>query len=226
MPYETDGESFCNLAEEPPYFLSDSIGSIRFWEDQREGRPVHAAVVMDLVGHDVSLDGSVFESPDRVMSSLAPLLFITGTESHPGLPGLWARAGEVEGLRLVPTLNRYVGDMSDHGVFRQNGVPYLFLSCGRWKHYHERTDTPDRLNYHKMERITRQVLAFMNGLDVAELPQRGSEQFSDTLDLEISRLRRAFGRLWEPLLERLGLEDVSRRADVDRLVGGLLRLGV
>ena len=23
---------------------------------------------------------------------------------------------------------RYVGDMSDHGIFRENGVPYFFLS--------------------------------------------------------------------------------------------------
>jgi hypothetical protein len=31
--------------------------------------------------------------------------------------------------------------MSDHGIFRENGVPYLFLSCGRWPHYHRDTDT-------------------------------------------------------------------------------------
>ena len=40
-------------------------------------------------------------------------------------------AGVSKGLKLVPTLNRYVGDMSDHGIFRQHGVPYFFLSCGR-----------------------------------------------------------------------------------------------
>ena len=92
--------------------------------------------------------------------------------------------------------------MSDHGVFRQNGVPYLFLSCGRWPHYHERTDTHDRLNYDKMARITRQVVAFAGALDAAELPQKGSEQFSETLDLEISGIRRAFGSLLKPILGR------------------------
>jgi len=40
-------------------------------------------------------------------------------------------AGVAKGLKLVPTLNRHIGDMSDHGVFRENGVPYFFLSCGR-----------------------------------------------------------------------------------------------
>ncbi|MEI6605170.1 MAG: hypothetical protein WCP35_07660, partial [Verrucomicrobiota bacterium] len=41
-------------------------------------------------------------------------------------------AGVAKGLKLVPALNSYVGDMSDHGVFRENNVPYFFLSCGRF----------------------------------------------------------------------------------------------
>ena len=32
-------------------------------------------------------------------------------------------------------------------------MPYLFLTCGRWQHYHQPTDTPDRLDYAKMGRI-------------------------------------------------------------------------
>ena len=44
-------------AEEPPYFCSPAMGSRRFWEDQRHARAIHAAVIMDLVGHDVGLDG-------------------------------------------------------------------------------------------------------------------------------------------------------------------------
>ena len=213
-------------AEEPPYFLSPSMGSRRFWEDQRDDRQIHAAVIMDLVGHDVSINGLDSEAQGSLMSTLAPLLFMTGTESHPGLRGVLERAGDIDQLRVVPTLNRYVGDVSDHGVFRENGVPYFFLSCGRWKHYHRHTDTPDRLNYDKMERISRQVLAFATALDSTELPQRGSEQFSETLDLEISGMRRAFGSLLKPMLGRCGLEAVTTRSDVDRLVATLLRLGV
>ena len=213
-------------ADEPPYFLSPSMGSWRFWEDQRDGRLIHAAVIMDLVGHDVSINGLDSEAQGSLMSALAPLLFMTGTESHPGLRGVLERAGDIDMLKVVPTLNRYVGDMSDHGVFRQNGVPYLFLSCGRWEHYHRHTDTPDRLNYEKMERITLQVLAFAAALDNTQLPQTGSEQFSETLDLEISGMRRAFGSLLTPMLGRRGMEAVITRSDVDHLVATLLRLGV
>lgn len=213
-------------AEEPPYFRSPMMGSIRFWEDQRDGRAVHAAVVMDLVGHDVVIE-RVARGPIATLNQLlAPLLFVTGTESHPGLRQVHERAGTVDGLSLVPTLNRYVGDMSDHGIFRANGVPYFFLSCGHWPHYHQDTDTPDFLNYEKMDRIARQVLACAAALDGAELPQTGREQFAETLDLEISRLRVALASGWEPMLAHCGLEAVTSRAEMDRLVSSLRTLGI
>ena len=211
-------------AEEPPFFRTPAMGSYRFWQDQRDGRPVHAALIMDLVGHDVSIDGFAVGAPASLSKSLAPLVFITGTESHRGLRHVHERAGTVQGLSLLPTLNRYVGDMSDHGVFRENGVPYFFLSCGRWPHYHRETDTPDRLNYEKMDRIARQVIAFAAALDGAELPQTGREQFAETLDLEISRL--ALGSGWERVLKGCGLEGVTSRAEMDRFVLSLLRLGM
>ena len=213
-------------AEEPPFFRSPAMGSIRFWEDQRGGRPVHAALILDLVGHDVRVDNLALMPMASLNRLLAPLVFITGTESHAGLRSVHEQAGTVDGLSLVPTLNRYIGDMSDHGVFRENGVPYLFLSCGRWRHYHQETDTPDRLNYEKMDRIARQVLACAAALDGAELPQTGREQFAETLDLEISRLRVALGSGWKLLLERCGLSDVTSRDEMDRFVFSLQRLGI
>ena len=69
----------------------------------------------------------------------------------------------------MATLNRNIGDMSDHHVFRQQGVPYVFLSCGRWEHYHAETDTPDRLNYAKMARIQRLLIPICRKLSVTEL---------------------------------------------------------
>ena len=46
-----------------------------------------------------------------------------------------------------------MGDMSDHHIFRTLGLPYLFFSCGRWEHYHQRSDTPEKLAYGKMAAI-------------------------------------------------------------------------
>jgi hypothetical protein len=43
-------------AEEPPYFHTDAMGSNRFFEDHLHGIcEIHAALIMDLVGHDVCL---------------------------------------------------------------------------------------------------------------------------------------------------------------------------
>ena len=108
-------------AEEPPYFQTSMMGSIRFYEDQRNG-PVHAAIILDLVGHDVPVPG------------LEDLLFITGAESDPVLEAAVRQSEPEAGLRTVPTLNSYVtvptlngdvGDLSDHHVFRKNECPYL-----------------------------------------------------------------------------------------------------
>jgi hypothetical protein len=107
---------------------------------------------------------------------LHPLVFLTGTESHPKLKQVLESTGAISGLKLVPTLNSYIGDMSDHGVFRENGVPYFFLSCGHWAHYHKKTDTPDRLNYRKMARITLLTCRILSELDSQTLRRTGNKE--------------------------------------------------
>jgi hypothetical protein len=230
-------------AEEMPYFTTGCMGSQRFYAEQRGDRPIHAAIIMDLVGHDVSIHSSMLGMVPQVggllrklpgladrdipLPVLHPLLFITGTESHPDLQNVITDAGWAIGLKLVPTLNRYVGDMSDHGIFRENGVPYFFLSCGRWTHYHQPSDTPDRLNYRKMEAITRQVCQLLKALDSRPLHRSGGrERVCDTLDLEIRSMRRSFGPLWPLLLKRAGLANIGNRADMDQLVDSILALGL
>ena len=126
LPHERDRSVVFAFfdAEEPPNFLQPTMGSIRFYEDQRTG-PVHVATILDLVGHDVPVPGM----EDR--------LFITGAESDPGLEKAIRHSEPESGLRNVPTLNSYMGDLSDHHVFRTNERPYLLLtgstgeSCGR-----------------------------------------------------------------------------------------------
>ena len=158
-------------AEEPPNFLSTSMGSIRFFEDQRED-DIHCAIIMDLVGHDVPMQG--FED----------LVFVTGMESNPGLADTIESVLPFDGIRVLPLLNEYVGDLSDHHIFRVNEVPYLFLSCGIWAHYHRETDTPDKLNYSKAGTIaefvsslaedisSRSLVSPLDGYDTSEIEAR------------------------------------------------------
>ena len=229
-------------AEEPPYFQTPAMGSNRFYKDQMDARGVHAAIVMDLVGHDVSLPlGSIagwipgvrsivnrfrkLAGFDMKLPLLHNLVFITGAESHPSLAGILDSCEHPDALKLVPTLNHYVGDMSDHGAFRKNGVPYLFLSCGRWAHYHKETDTPDRLNYTKMAAISDLTESLLVALDEEELPHGSRERVCDTLELEATYLRRSLGPLYPLLLKLAGVKEVLSREDMDACVEKLLSAG-
>ncbi len=224
-------------AEEPPHFHSDSMGSRNFYKEL-DGRGVHAALVMDLVGHDVSLDAGWFGgggasglpsqppgSPGGGALDLKGLLAITGSESHPEMAGILEGCAHPPDLKILPLLNHYVGDMSDHEVFRKKGVPYFFLSCGRWEHYHRRTDTPDRLNYAKMARIGQLVSSLLEGLDGAELAP--SSERPDTGEFEARYLESALGPALGGLLRsHLGIETIRTRDDVTKTVGLIMRTGI
>ena len=217
-------------AEEAPFYWSDDMGSVRFYHDHRPPEGFHAAVVMDLVGHDVSLPLPV-SGPAR--QRIANLLFMTGAESHPRLSGLVRRTPRPADLPLVATLNRNVGklesmagesaaehrDLSDHYVFRTHGVPYLFLSCGQWAHYHQPTDTPDRLNYVKMAQICEFLVALVGSLAEEELPRPGEPAGVevDTAALEIELLREAFGPALPLVQQVVGLSKIETRSDLDTL---------
>ena len=220
-------------AEEPPYFLSESMGSNRFYADQLDDRGVHFALIFDLVGHDVSLPGELIPlirnfagmaEKDIGLPFLKSMLFMTGAESNPELSRIVVDAGVPRGLKLVATLNDYVGDMSDHGVFRRNGVPYLFFSCGRWAHYHQPSDTPDRLNYDKMSRITQLSIDILERVAKEPLSQRSDEDH--TLQYEIKTLRDGFGVTLPLVMRYLGLSKLETREDIRKIVDGILTLGV
>ncbi len=195
-------------SEEPPYFLSDSMGSNYFAAHQMKPEGVHSALIMDLVGHDVP-----------GVPGLESLVFVMGVESHPELQKAFTYAPHPETLKVAATLNRYVGDMSDHSAFRKRGVPYFFLSCGHWQHYHQTTDTPDRLNYEKMAAIVKLNLNFLRGMDALALARSYTQEtLCDTVAMEIAALEQAFGPALPMLLGRIGVRSLASRNDIDCFV--------
>jgi hypothetical protein len=199
-------------AEEPPYFLGPAMGSIRFCEDQADARGFHAAIVMDLVGHDFALP----------RPEVANLLVATGIESSGALPALIDACPRPARLPLAVAHNDVVGDMSDHHAFRVRGVPYLFLSCGRWAHYHRETDTPDRLAWGKMALIRDYLVSLTGALaetDLAAPPV-------DTTAMEIRYLEAALGPILPAVLALLRMSSLKTRSDLVRLAIGLQSLGV
>ena len=209
-------------AEEPPYFLSQAMGSIRFVLDQMDGRGVGCALIQDLTGHDVSLPVPVVGSV--ALPKIKDLVFMTGAESHPRLADLVRGCLHRSGLPLLATLNEHIGDMSDHHAFRALGLPYLFFSCGRWKHYHQRSDTPEKLNYEKMARIASLLTDVTLACAACDLPKTAGD--TDTAAFEIELLDRAFGALLPMLLRLVGVSKLQGRADMDTLVSHLFGLGL
>jgi hypothetical protein len=194
-------------AEEPPYFLSPAMGSIRFYEDQRVEK-IDCAFIMDLVGHDVPVPG------------IENGLFITGMESHPDLATVLEQTPPHPQLRTVPTLNEYVGDMSDHHIFRMRGVPYLFFSCGHWRHYHQTTDTADRLNYCKMAATAQHLTELILAADAQPLGPLSSEY--DSTPAELRLMNRSLG----PLLRAGGRDLLKSREHITALAMELRSFGL
>ena len=209
-------------AEEPPYFLSQAMGSVRFVLDQMDMRGVGLALIQDLTGHDVSLPlpgvGGV------ALTKLRDLVFMTGAESHPRLADLVRGCLGRTDLPLVATLNRHIGDMSDHYAFRTMGMPYLFFSCGRWEHYHQHSDTPEKLNYEKMARIAALLTDVTLACAQCDLPK--ATQDADTAAFEIELLEKSLGALLPVLLRLVGVQRLGGRADLDTLVASLTGLGL
>ncbi len=192
----------CFDTEEPPRSFSDLMGSVRFVSDILVG-PVHVAVIMDLVGHPISF-GPVDIDPH--------LIFVLGSESHPRLPGMLAGLD----IPVVPTRNDRIGDRSDHRAFRLAGMPYLFFSSGEWPAYHTYEDTIDGVDVSKLERLTRALIQVLSAADRAAL---GPAEDHDITEIELAALHRHLGGAGMALAAAaVGVERISTRADLDRLV--------
>jgi len=204
-------------AEEPPFFLTPAMGSIRFYEDHCREITFACAIVMDLIGHDVETG---IPEIDVAAPDFAKLLFVLGSESHAALPSIVEHAASAgDGLRIFPTLNAYIGDMSDHHAFRLGGQPYLFLSGGQGRHYHAPEDTPDWINFDRVRRTYEFVMGLVREMDTA--PLDGGARPEDPAPFEIRMIERALGPKLAMLLDLLAVDRLETRADLSRLAHAL-----
>jgi hypothetical protein len=111
-------------------------------------------ICMDLVGHAVGQDGY----PAEVRQTL----FALGGERSLGTGGHLDRIGGVEPGVVVRRLDaEVIPPMSDYEPFWRNGVPFVFLTSGRWAHYHTPQDTPDKLDFEKISATARWLERFV-----------------------------------------------------------------
>lgn len=160
--------------EEPPYFMTEGMGSWRHARDLRNrGQNVEAALILETIGYYT-------DAPDsqRYPFGLSPFypdagnfVGFVGTLSSSGLvrktldafraassfpaEGL-AAPGFVEGVTL-----------SDHTSYNRHGYQALMItdtSYLRYPHYHTAQDTPDKLDYPSIARIVEGMARVVEGM--------------------------------------------------------------
>jgi hypothetical protein len=118
-------------------------------------------------------------------------VFVMGSEHAPGLRPWIARAAKglpleaAEGLPLEATVvgsDLLLIDRSDYGPFRARAIPYLFFSTGENPRYHTPDDTPESLDYPKLEAISRMIASVVRQAAAADTVPA----WSDAPDLPIS----------------------------------------
>ena len=141
--------------EEPPHFLTKAMGSEHFVRTPTAPLDrIDMMVCMDLVGHAFGGEGV----PDDVRASL----FALGAERSAGTADHVERIARVEpGVIVRPADVEIIPPLSDYAAFWRRNRPFVFLTAGRWQHYHTPTDTPEKLDYRKMAATARWLERFV-----------------------------------------------------------------
>lgn len=141
--------------EEPPYFLSEGMGSEHFARHPTVPLDtVDLMISMDLLGHAVGPEGA----PAEVRQSVLAL----GAERSDGTGALVDRLARAEPGVVVRRMDaETVPPLSDYWGFWRRSVPFLFLTNGRWRYYHTPEDTPEKLDYPKIDATARWLERFV-----------------------------------------------------------------
>jgi len=149
--------------EEPPFFQGANMGSLVYARAARErGEHITAALSLETIGCYSDEPGSQSYPPPLGLAypDRGNFIAFVGNTSSGTLVrrsvGSFRRhtAFPSEGI-AAPSSLPGVG-WSDHWAFWQEGFPAIMVTDTapyRYRHYHEATDTPDRLDFDRMARV-------------------------------------------------------------------------
>jgi hypothetical protein len=160
--------------EEPPYSFGPDMGSWAWAKRARDrGEPIRAMFSLEMLGYYRDTAGSQrypaplgLFYPDR-----ADFIAFVGDLGARGLVrrsiGTFRKSAEFpsEGVAapaFIPGVT-----WSDHWSFRRHGYPAIMITDTafyRYPHYHLPNDTPDKLDYERMARVTLGLAAMLNEL--------------------------------------------------------------
>lgn len=155
-------------SEEPPYFATDRMGSYVHAQSLKEqGQSVRMMLSLEMIGY--------FSEESFSQSFPFPLLYLmypnrgnfislvgrsTETKAVQEVKGSFEAISGLE-VRSITAPDWLVGiDFSDHRNYWPHGWPALMVTDTafyRNDHYHEDSDTPDRLDYEKMSLVVQAV---------------------------------------------------------------------
>jgi Zn-dependent M28 family amino/carboxypeptidase len=160
--------------EEAPYFLGPEMGSYVYARER--GKGVRAMFSLEMLGYYRDAPGS--------QTYPAPLGFF-----YPDRADFIAFVGDLGAIRLVRkaigAFRRHASfpseglaapamipgvSWSDHWSFRKHGYPAVMVTDTafyRYPHYHLPSDTPEKLDYERMARVTMGLAAMLKELDEA-----------------------------------------------------------
>lgn len=144
---------------EEAYFGTPRQGSRAFLAGMppeiESSKSIRLSIALDLIG-------------GVVWRKTAEMIYAVGAEKTKTLPAIVDEVHEDKldvrrlGLHSVENIPGYRRSaFSDYDVFRDNRIPFLFLSSGRTPRYHHATDLPDTLYYDRMARTSRWIAKFI-----------------------------------------------------------------
>ncbi len=172
-------------AEEPPHFLTENMGSIHFVANPTVPlNQIDLMICLDSVG--TALGSATM--PPEVRESI----FVLGAELATGVGDLVDRLGaDVDGIRPRRLDGDVIPLFSDHFAFQQAGIPFLFISVRRNRHYHTPEDTAEKLDYDKMLALADYVTALtteLSGFPVSYAPHGHDDAATLTTLTELGTL--------------------------------------
>ena len=153
--------------EEPPYFRTPDMGSWRYAKQLSErGERVRGMISLETMGYFSDKPGSQEFPPPfgLVYPSVGNFIAVVGMPASRSF--LHEVMGSLRKHTAFPTIGGVAPDTvpgigwSDHWAFREFGYPAIMLTDTapfRYPHYHKPSDTPDKVDYMRLARITKGV---------------------------------------------------------------------
>jgi hypothetical protein len=153
-------------------------------------KPRRSIIFLSVSGEELGLWGSAYYADhptwpvEQIVADInTDMIGRSGAESGPMEVTVTPSHGHDQFSTIVQDAAKFAGEFdmsfqsgdkyymrSDHYNFAKKGIPVVFFCTGEHEDYHQVTDTADKLDGAKMERIAR--LSFLTGWSVANADER------------------------------------------------------